>query len=369
MPMLRDLLVGLELGAEEVSGSLKLTYVRREGLGGPVPGYILAVEGFETGLLKVTEVDAGGHVPELLADSQAELACLLLGGEELIGAKQNRILNTDVLLRPHGKSRIPVACVEQGRWRYTREDFSSGAHAPASIRGRQSRSVRRSLEASATPEADQGEVWESVQGFLARMDTSSETMAMSDAYREREVDIEGLVKAFACPEDAVGVIATIDGKFAAFDLFDQPGTLRKVWPRLMTGYAADAMSTNASPHVPVTRTAGTSTLAAHADSGRRSARRYGIPADGDATSPQPGCQRSAAGSPPTNPWGTARETCWAIRRLYRRTQDQRKPLRSLRRKARRKPAGRGIVQSKPGMLSCRAASVLQPIPAYGLSAD
>jgi len=241
MPMLRDLLVGLNLGAEEVSGSLKLTYVRREGLGGPVPGYILAVEGFETGLLKVTEVDAGGHVPELLADSQAELACLLLGGEELIGAKQNRILNTDVLLRPHGKSRIPVACVEQGRWRYTREDFSSGAHAPASIRGRQSRSVRRSLEASATPEADQGEVWESVQGFLARMDTSSETMAMSDAYREREVDIEGLVKAFACPEDAVGVIATIDGKFAAFDLFDQPDTLRKVWPRLMSGYAADAM--------------------------------------------------------------------------------------------------------------------------------
>ncbi len=241
MPMLRDLLVGLELGMEETSGNLKLTYVRREGLGGPVPGYILAAEGFETGLLKVTEVDPGGHVPELLADSQAELACLLLGGEELIGAKQNRILNVDILLRPHGKSRIPVACVEQGRWHYTREDFEVGSHAPASIRARQSRSVRRSLEESATPQADQGEVWDCVEGFLACMDTSSETMAMSDAYRKREVDIEGLVKVFACPDDAVGVIATIDGKFAACDLFDRPDTLKKVWPRLMTGYAADAV--------------------------------------------------------------------------------------------------------------------------------
>lgn len=241
MPMLRDLLVGLELGMEETSGNLKLTYVRRTGLGGTSPGYILAAEGFETGLLKVTEVDPGGHVPELLADSQAELACLLLGGEELIGAKQNRILNVDILLRPHGKSRIPVACVEQGRWHYTREDFEVGLHAPASIRGRQSRSVRRSLEASATPQADQGEVWDCVEGFLACLDTPSETMAMSDAYQARESDIDGLVKGFTCPEDAVGVIATIDGKFAACDLFDRPGTLKKVWPRLMMGYAADAV--------------------------------------------------------------------------------------------------------------------------------
>ncbi len=249
MQMLRDLLVGLQAGAEESSENLKLTYVRREELGRMLPDYILAAEGFETGLLRVTEVSKAGNVPELLATSGAESACLLLGGEELIGARQNRILNVDILLRPHGESRIPVACVEQGRWHYTRAGFGSGSHAPASIRGRQSRSVKKNLEESATPLADQGEVWKCVDMCLCSLDVSSETMAMSDAYRERQSQIESLIRAFSRPEDAVGVVATIGGKFAALDIFDRPTTLKRVWPRLMTGYAMEAMMQKATPGV------------------------------------------------------------------------------------------------------------------------
>jgi hypothetical protein len=41
---------------------------------------------------------------------------LLLDGEELVGAKQNRILNTTVLVDAHVTVTIPVSCVEQGRW-------------------------------------------------------------------------------------------------------------------------------------------------------------------------------------------------------------------------------------------------------------
>jgi len=41
-------------------------------------------------------------VPELLVINQGERAVLLVDGEELVGAKQNRVLNTSVLVR--GKS-------------------------------------------------------------------------------------------------------------------------------------------------------------------------------------------------------------------------------------------------------------------------
>ena len=37
-------------------------------------------------------------------------------GEQLVGAKQNRILNTDVIVPAHSKLSIPVSCVEAGRW-------------------------------------------------------------------------------------------------------------------------------------------------------------------------------------------------------------------------------------------------------------
>ena len=71
--------------------------------------YLLAAQALEQDLLTVKEIDQSGSVPELQAVSEADVAVLILDGEELIGAKQNRILNTDVLMRPHSKTTIPVS--------------------------------------------------------------------------------------------------------------------------------------------------------------------------------------------------------------------------------------------------------------------
>ena len=51
---------------------------------------------------------------------------LLLDGEELVGAKRNRILNTTVLVAKSARVGIPVSCVEQERWAYTSPRFAAG---------------------------------------------------------------------------------------------------------------------------------------------------------------------------------------------------------------------------------------------------
>lgn len=54
-------------------------------------------------------------MPELVVENPLAERVLLYDGEELVGAKQNRIVNVSVLVEAKSSLRIPVSCVEQGR--------------------------------------------------------------------------------------------------------------------------------------------------------------------------------------------------------------------------------------------------------------
>jgi hypothetical protein len=117
-------------------------------------------EALEQQLLTVTEVSHGGSVPELSVINRADRPVLLLDGEELIGAKQNRVLNTTILLKEHSETVVPVSCTEHGRWSYVSAAFADSKVVMAhKVRARKSRSVSESLAASAGYKSDQGEVW------------------------------------------------------------------------------------------------------------------------------------------------------------------------------------------------------------------
>src|SRR5918997_299112 len=63
----------------------------------PRAAYVTLEEALPLGF-RVTEVDDAGSVPELLAHNPLDVDVLLYDGEELLGAKQNRILNVSVLV-------------------------------------------------------------------------------------------------------------------------------------------------------------------------------------------------------------------------------------------------------------------------------
>ena len=77
--------------------------------------YLLSDEALGNDLIAVTEVSEAGSVPDLLVENKGDTRVLFLEGEELVGAKQNRMLNTTILVAARSKTRIPVSCVEQGR--------------------------------------------------------------------------------------------------------------------------------------------------------------------------------------------------------------------------------------------------------------
>ena len=64
---------------------------------------------------------------------------------------------------------------------------------------------------------------------------------MQDVVQQRRESLDQYVDALPYPEDACGVIVVIDGRFVAADIFDRPDTLESIWPRLVSGYAMDAI--------------------------------------------------------------------------------------------------------------------------------
>jgi len=110
--------------------------------------YILLDEALGSGVIEVTEVDNHGAVPNLKVHNKSQRMVLILDGEELVGAKQNRIVNTTILIAAGATVVIPVSCVEQGRWSYNTPWFHSEERImPSRMRAMKSEQVQRSVRA------------------------------------------------------------------------------------------------------------------------------------------------------------------------------------------------------------------------------
>jgi len=205
--------------------------------------YRLSEEAFADESLLVEEVSEGGSVPDLLVENKGDQRVLFLEGEELIGAKQNRILNTSVLVAAHSKLKIPVSCVEAHRWRYTSHGFrSSGSHSPSKLRQSLKASVNRSLKEKRGYRSDQGEVWREVDELHAAHGVTSGTAAMSDAFETHQDQINVFREKLRYVDQAVGVAVAVGGRVVSVDVFDKPATCRKVWDRLLSGVVFDALA-------------------------------------------------------------------------------------------------------------------------------
>lgn len=199
-------------------------------------------EALQDQAISVTEVNEGGSVPDLKVKNTGSLPVLLVVGEELIGAKQNRVLNTSVLVPAQSEITIPVSCVEQGRWSYRSTRFESGGStAHFSLRKAQVANVTKNLREFAAYDANQGEVWGEVERKFRSHDATSPTRALHELYEQADGDLKSYLEAFVPPSEAQGVLIMINGQVVGADVFDHTETLQHLWQKLLRGYALDAL--------------------------------------------------------------------------------------------------------------------------------
>ena len=213
--------------------------------------YITLDEALEAGTARVTEVSDGGSVSELRFLNDGDMPVLLLDGEELIGAKQDRILNLTILAPAQKDTVIPVSCVEAGRWRYRSSKFRSSKHTlSARMRAAKAEQVHMSMSRTGTHDSDQRAIWRDLGAKASRLRAHSPTGAMSDMYEQHETPIDNLVENLPASQNQVGAVFVIDNSIAGIDIFDRPETFAKLLPKLVRGYALDAVDPATATEAP-----------------------------------------------------------------------------------------------------------------------
>ena len=190
----------------------------------------------------VTEVSESGSVPQLLLRNKGGQAVFLLDGEELTGAKQNRILNISILAPAMKDTVIPVSCVEAGRWRHSSSDFSAAPRAQFSAsRAKRSAHVSEDICQTGQRRSDQGEVWNDISAKLHSLGSQSDTQAVESAFRDHDQLLNAFVEKLQPVENQFGAVFAVKGRIAGLELFDSQETCRILMPKIIRSYALDAI--------------------------------------------------------------------------------------------------------------------------------
>lgn len=211
-------------------------------------GLMLLGEAIEASVLRVEEIDDSGSVPHVRVVNRGAVPVLVLEGDELIGAKQNRVANTSVLVAAGTELILPVSCVERGRWSRKTGAFAAG-NASSHIRLRRinARAVRESLHAGRDAVSNQGAVWAEVDRLAYRHKAPSPTRALQDTRSQ----LSGRIEAFLdltkdLPEDTRGVVVVLGSEAVAVEILPGPRSFTRVVGKLLSGYALAALEAEQS---------------------------------------------------------------------------------------------------------------------------
>ena len=195
------------------------------------------------GTLVVDEVSEGGQVPKVRVFNQGEQAVLVLFGEHIVGAKQNRVANASFLVEAKSELVIDVSCVEAGRWsRGSGERFHSEEELVAhSLRAKMESQVSASRAAGREFLSNQSEVWEDVRSKLHTSGTHSLTERYSDYRASRQERLADLERGFRVTPEQIGFVASIAGRTVGLEVVGRQEVFTSSFKALLRAYSIDAV--------------------------------------------------------------------------------------------------------------------------------
>jgi hypothetical protein len=205
--------------------------------------YVPLAEAIDAGHIEVDELAEGASVPQVRVRNRGPQSVVVLFGEEILGAKQNRVANATFLVPSHSDVVIDVSCVEEGRWHRRSSKFESSRRL-VSHRLRKKMAKQVSMARASGMEnfrTDQNEVWSDVRQRLNAAQVDSPTHAYDDYVETRTQDFEHIGSAFTPLPGQVGFIASSADEIVGLEVIGRPEVFAPAYTRLLYGYAIDAV--------------------------------------------------------------------------------------------------------------------------------
>jgi len=199
--------------------------------------YVTLDEALMKNWLTIREIGTG-EVNNVKLKNSGDKVVFIMTGEMLSGAKQDRMLREDLLVPPKSEwLRVPVYCVEHGRWASVSSTFkSSKEFAPNELRQR------------ARITENQSEVWDAIASSQERLGIASSTSTVQANYEDEEIkkELATYTRHFGrLPEltkNTVGVVVATGNRVICVDIFASNDLIAKFWSKLLRSYAMDAIS-------------------------------------------------------------------------------------------------------------------------------
>jgi hypothetical protein len=224
-----------QVSVKNPSGYENLTLFPLTGPSSGSAGYRLLDDAMRSGQVEVQEKD-GGQVNTVRMRNTGKTYVFGMAGEIVSGAKQDRMLQDDVLLPPgSGWLDVPVYCTEHGRWTGTSSFGTKGYLASGGVRGKASQT------------GSQEEVWAEVDAAHEGLGVATPSRAFAKVYEDKGAQeqaqpyIDKLDDLPALFPGAIGVAVAVGDQIVCVDVFGSPELFQKMWPKLLRSYVIDAM--------------------------------------------------------------------------------------------------------------------------------
>ena len=199
-------------------------------------------EAFEKKLIVVKELEGNEQVNTINLENLSDSYIFILDGDILKGAKQNRVVNTSVLVAPKAKILLPVSCVEEGRWDNRSSRFRpSDEVAHRSIRYEKANFISESKKMNrADFAADQSSVWDEVENVSYSIEYCSPTKSHSDLFENFTNEFDDIIKEFTLKPQANGLVIFVGDQMVACDIFNNNKLYSDYFKKIIKTSAIDS---------------------------------------------------------------------------------------------------------------------------------
>jgi len=206
-------------------------------------GYYLSLhQAMVNNKISISESGTGGSVNTLIGRNLSTDTLFIMSGEILQGGKQDRVVARDMLIPPgEGRVKIPVFCVEQGRWKYKGENNDQNF---SEYYGMANEHLRDIID----HKKGQQDVWGEVSKSNKRDGVKSSSDAYTDhannrAFRRAEqeyVDFFSLL--FENDPTVIGVMSITGNRVEGVDLFINNPLFLQEYQKLLYSYIDEAVT-------------------------------------------------------------------------------------------------------------------------------